>query len=1345
MNNALPETGSALACRWMVSGLITELAAFTRFDELAHHMCEQMHELTGASGVVFYHHSDKDSTCRPVSIYPQENAALFDQDRLSGLCLVCRPDPVPFLVEQLKGEDALYEPLMSGGFRSLLRIPIRCADQLSGQFILLDVEDEKLAAEIESALHLLEPTIGLALQHCAARREIKQQKSMLDELVELRTAELQRVNDELADSRLAALNMMEDAILSGEKMAFQNNLFNSFMDSLPSLVLFKDTEGRLLTVNKAFAEWKKDEPENLHGKTAYDFLTQDEAEQVEKDDHYVMETGKTLQKEQFIGGRWWMLIKVPRYDEAGAVAGSYEVIWDITDRKEAEKQLELSRFALDHSSLAIFLADEHGCFHYTNKRASDLLGYSSEEFKAMSVMDVESEQCRSSEGWKASWNYVKEHQRAQFEGVHRRKNGESYPVEVAANYLTWDGGEYMIGFTSDITERKAAREQLEVSEARFRSYIEHAPHAIFITDEVGNYLDVNEAAATMTGYSKDELRGMHVLDLYEDAQVRNRAEEVFHKMLDTGEVQVELPFLAKSGEKRWWSISTAPLPNHHIIGFAQDITQRIEMTAALKKSREQYSTLLSNLPGMAYLCDCDKNWTMRFISSGCLEITGYAPQAIIGSRLVSFAELMHPDDRTRVFEAVQMSLRKKTHFEQEYRIRTQTGQVKWVSERGIGREDSAGNTVIEGFISDITERKQAEEQLRAVSEEQNLILSNSTLGIALVRNRVFEWVNPRLSEILGIPLEDIQNHSTRLFYQSDEDYKKTGMTAYEVLSKNELFDRTVRFNQVQGHSFWGRLTGKALDAGNPDAGSIWMLEDITERRESEKELLRLSTAIEQSPDAIVITDVEGIIQYVNPAFESNTGYVRSEVVGTNPRILKSGEHRDRTYETLWKTVSSGRKWDGRLINRKKDGSLITAEVSIAPVKDDTGRIINYVAIQRDITADLAREEELRQSQKMEAIGLLAGGVAHDFNNILQAIQGFCELLLYDLDPGSQQYQNALEIKQSAGKAVGLTKQLLAFGRKQPLETRLLDVQAVLQENEGLLQILLGEHYALQMDCKPGVSRIRMDAGQLIQVIMNLAVNARDAMPEGGCFSVTAEEVVLKQQETGMPGSRPGRFARLSFSDTGSGIDPGILPRLFEPFFTTKDVGKGTGLGLSVVYGIMQQNNGWVNVTSEKGHGTTFTLYFPSAESCASDAPNGAELRESEFIRILVVEDDLLLQPLFREILEAAEFSVYMAGSVEEALTTFRSLEKRIDLLLTDMQLPDGYGIDLADRLRKDLPHLPVLLCSGYPEEEQRWEKLEQSSYIFLHKPFTAVGLMNSIQKALIKIEQEKRDGENYRY
>ncbi|QBG48772.1 PAS domain S-box protein [Verrucomicrobia bacterium S94] len=1345
MVDVLQKTGSALACRWMRSALITELPEFSRLEELASHMCEHLYALTGTTAVAFYLHSNNDSDCRPVSVYPPQSSSQVELDRLSGLCPVCRPAPLPFLVKDLAPEDPLYDPLKKGGIENLLRVPVHSAHMLAGQFVLFNVQDKNCAVAFEAALNQLEPTIGLALQYCAARREIKQQKSMLEELVELRTAELQRVNAELADSRLAALNMMEDAILSGEKMAYQNNLFNSFMDSLPSLVLFKDTEGRLLTVNKAFAEWKKEDPENLLGKTVYDFLPQDEAEQIEKDDRYVMETGETLQKEQFIGRRWWMVIKVPRYNEAGAVVGSYEVIWDITDRKEAEKQLELSRFAMDHSSLAIFLADENGRFHYTNKRATELLGYSPEEFLNMSVADIERENVSSSGGWEAIWNSVKQKSRSNFEALHRAKNGTVIPVEVAANYLTWGDREYVIGFTADITERKAAREQLEASEAQFRSYIEHAPHGIFISDETGNYLDVNGAAATMTGYPVEELRQMHLLDFYEDVKVRTKAEKSFRSVLEGENVQVELPFRTKSGDERWWSISTAPLPNHRFIGFAEDITSRVRITAALKASREQYSTLLSNLPGMAYLCSDDESWTMRFISSGCLDITGYAPQAIIGNRLVSFADLMHPEDRERVNEAVKTSLRIQAHFEQEYRIHTRTGEEKWVWERGIGRKDSEGNTVIEGFISDITERKKAEEQLRKVSEEQNMILSNSTLGIALVRNRMFEWVNPRMSEILGIPIEEIQDHSTRLLYMSDEDYSRKSAEAYETLSRNKLYDRTVQFKHAKGHSFWGRLTGKALNPENPDDGSIWMLEDITVRRESEEELLRLSTALEQTPDSIVITDIDGTIQYVNPAFEISTGYTRNEVIGTNPRLLKSGEHRDRIYETLWKTVAGGRIWEGRLINRRKDGSLITEEVSIAPVKDDTGQIINYVAIQRDITADLAREEELRQSQKMEAIGLLAGGVAHDFNNILQAIQGFCELLLYDLAPESQQYQNALEIKQSAAKAVGLTRQLLAFGRKQPLDARLLDVQTVLQENEALLHILLGEHYALQMDCKPALPRIRMDAGQLTQIIMNLAVNARDAMPEGGLFSVSAEQIVLEQQETGMPGSRPGSFIRLSFSDTGSGIEPRILSRLFEPFFTTKDVGKGTGLGLSVVYGIMQQNNGWVNVSSEKGSGTTFSLYFPVAETHGGDDPDRAGSQESDFLRILVVEDDPQLQPLFKEVLEAAEFSVYIAGSIKEAMRWLQRLENRIDLLLTDMQLSDGYGIDLADRLRKDYPHLPVLLCSGYPEQEQRWENLEQSSYVFLHKPFTAVGLMNSIQKAVIKIEQENRDGDHYRY
>jgi PAS domain S-box-containing protein len=506
--------------------------------------------------------------------------------------------------------------------------------------------------------------------------------------------------------------------------------------------------------------------------------------------------------------------------------------------------------------------------------------------------------------------------------------------------------------------------------------------------------------------------------------------------------------------------------------------------------------------------------------------------------------------------------------------------------------------------------------------------------------------------------------------------------------------------------------------------------DITERSEYEEKLKRLSTAVEQSAEAIMITDIEGTIEYVNPAFEAVSGYSQQEATGKTPRIIYGGKQDDAFYKRLWETITSGCVWNGRFVNKRKDGHLFTEEASIAPVKDAQGAITNYVAVKRDISDELIREEEFRQSQKMEAIGLLAGGVAHDFNNILQGILGFGELLSDDLAEGSKERQYAVAITNAALKASELTRQLLVFGRKHEVQSKLCSLNDSVRDAMALIGILLGEQYQVELELEERLPEIDGNTGQLAQIIMNIAVNARDAMPSGGKISITTQKVTLSARDVGvMPDARPGSFACLSISDSGCGIDQDSLPHLFEPFFTTKEVGKGTGLGLSVVYGIMKQSHGWVSVCSEKGHGSEFKLYFPLPDTHHDEQGSVAPER-NRAIDILLAESDPAVRSLIDDILKTTRCNVVSVGSVTEAVECFGKDPVRYSLLLSDMNLPDGSGIDLADRLRDTHGKLPVLLCGGHTGHMEQWKQLKSRDYHFVSKPFTVMGLVRSIQDLL---------------
>jgi two-component system cell cycle sensor histidine kinase/response regulator CckA len=375
---------------------------------------------------------------------------------------------------------------------------------------------------------------------------------------------------------------------------------------------------------------------------------------------------------------------------------------------------------------------------------------------------------------------------------------------------------------------------------------------------------------------------------------------------------------------------------------------------------------------------------------------------------------------------------------------------------------------------------------------------------------------------------------------------------------------------------------------------------------------------------------------------------------------------------------------------------------------------------------------LRQAQKMEAVGELAGGVAHDFNNILQGIIGFSELLRYSLDETSQEYENANEIHKAANRAAKLTQQLLTFSRKQAVRLEEIDLNNVVYDSEALLHVLIGEQHELVLDLPDELPPAYADQSQLTQIIVNLAVNARDAMPEGGRLSISTECILINEADaTYIAGARPGRHVCLAVTDTGSGMGAETISRIFDPFFTTKEVGAGTGLGLAVIYGIVTQNKGWINVYSENGKGSCFKIYLPVAESneenTDEETATGKQVRNA---RILLIEDDPKILNMVKKVLGEADLTIIAAGSAEEGLVLFEQYAEEFDLLMSDMELPGIRGDELAEALRKKNPELPVLLFSGYRDHVNRWKHMADKGYEFLNKPFTITILLDTVRNLL---------------
>ena len=508
--------------------------------------------------------------------------------------------------------------------------------------------------------------------------------------------------------------------------------------------------------------------------------------------------------------------------------------------------------------------------------------------------------------------------------------------------------------------------------------------------------------------------------------------------------------------------------------------------------------------------------------------------------------------------------------------------------------------------------------------------------------------------------------------------------------------------------------------------------DVTEKVKAEEDRDRLMSAIEQAAEVIVITDVHGSVRYVNPVFEKTTGYPRREVLGQNLRMLKSGEHDAAFYKKMWSVLTSGESWKGTLVNRKKNGIIYSEEATISPVRDSSGNIISYVAVKRDITREVELEDQLRQAQKMEAVGRLAGGVAHDFNNMLSIINGYAEMIMEKLDPSDSLHDDVNEIRKAGERSATLTRQLLAFAREQTVSPLVLDLNFQIQHSKKMLERLIGEDIALEMIPSPDLWMVKMDPSQVDQVLANLAVNSRDAIDGVGCITIETsnaeiDEVFCRNH----PGCVPGQFVLVTFGDTGSGMSEEIQDKIFEPFFTTQELGKGTGLGLSTVYGIIKQNKGFIYVSSEPGKGTIFELYFPRVEGepvseASSDPVSTVRGRET----ILVVEDEKQIMDLCRRVLEVNGYKIIASSDPGEAIQLCEETYGKIPLMITDVVMPTMNGRELFARIKTIRPDIKVLFMSGYTADIIANRGILAEEVHFIQKPFSPGDLVQRVRAML---------------
>ncbi len=634
---------------------------------------------------------------------------------------------------------------------------------------------------------------------------------------------------------------------------------------------------------------------------------------------------------------------------------------------------------------------------------------------------------------------------------------------------------------------------------------------------------------------------------------------------------------------------------------------------------------------------------------------------------------------------------------------------------------------------DVTERTRAEAALREAEARYSLVAENIVdviwttdldLHVTYASPSVRRFTGYTPQEMLALPLE-------RLFTPASVAIARRSLA--EALAENASRGRPggrtleVEIVRKDGATVWTEFTISFLrDRDGVARGVLGVARDISERKRHEDALketvqrLSLQSAVmEAAANAIVITDPEGTIQWVNPAFTALTGYTPAEAVGRTPRILSSGRQSPEFYAGMWRTILGGEVWTGEVVNRRKDASFYTERMTITPVREGDGRITHFVAIKEDVTARKEMGEQLRQAQRLEAVGRLAGGVAHDFNNLLQAMLGLTQLARLHGEDFTGSSERMAELEELLHRGARLTQQLLLFSRREEPKVERFELNQAIRDTAKLLRRLLPANVSLQLDLDPEPLLVSADRGQIGQVWMNLAVNAADAMPEGGRLTVRS-------------GREGAQHVWFSVTDTGHGIAEGIRDRIFEPFFTTKSARSGTGLGLAVVHGIVTQHGGRVEVSSGDGTGATFKVILPRGTSEARDAESeqvaAPALPRGTGQSVLLVEDNAPVRHTFERLLTRLGYTVTVAASAEEAEGL--ALTRSFPLLLTDMSLPGMSGADLAERLRQRQPRVRVILMSGYTEDDEIRRQAAHGSLRFLRKPVDLEALAREVHAAL---------------
>ncbi len=1100
-------------------------------------------------------------------------------------------------------------------------------------------------------------------------------------------------------------------------------------------------DGNILQVNQQWLNALGYSREEIIGTPFVDILHPEEVECFKTKFSILQQKGSVSRIESRILNNYGTAIHFAlegtiEHDAAGGFRKTHFLLFEITEYKTREsiKQSESDVWArvFDTIDEIVTIQDTKLSIVKANKAAHELLSLNAGDLVGRNCYEIfsgESQPCS-----RCPLMVTLKNGREHSSVIRNTKLGKVFHVRSSLIRASGQGEGLLVHVARDITRDLETNNILQESNERFSKAFEANPAPMVISEiESGLFINVNQRWIDIFGYSREELIGKNSKDIgiWQDPSARDRAvEKLFN---EASFHNFSITFVTKSGETRsaLWSAEKININGQELmLSLINDVTEQKLAEQKLRESEEKFFLAFNASPDAININRLEDGLFIE-ANSGFTELTGFTKDDIRGKTSLDINIWHDPQDRTRLVQ----SLNEKGYCENlEAKFRRKDGRsiTALMSARVISLENAPH---IISITRDISKLRDAEQQVIEQKILFETMFNAIDDGIIIAdTDRKILFANKGMEKTFGYLPEKLRGKTTEFLYATSDDYQITGKTAFgkDAVQREKLF--VTMYKHRSGREFPGETFGvKLYDQNNKWIGNLGIMRDISLRLETEAERDRLIAAIEQTRDAIVITDKEANINYVNPAFEHITGYSYEEVLNKNPRILKSGEHDKYFYRDLWQKLNSGQTFQGRMVNKRKDGKMFTEETTISPIFDREGQVTNFIAVKRNITEQVLLELQLQQAQKMEAVGRLTGGVAHDFNNILGVIIGYAEMVLEEVDSTDNLHDPLEKILDAAEHSADIVRQLLAFSRKQTISPKIIDLNKAVLGMLKMLHRLIGEDIELSWIPDPEELLIKMDPVQIDQILANLCVNAKDAISGAGKIVIETTRATFDEDYCLQHiGFHPGEFVQLSVSDNGCGIDKKTQNHIFEPFFTTKELGRGTGLGLSTVYGIVKQNKGFINVYSELNRGTTFVVYFPSSDTENRESAKiaAAKNREIRGETILLVEDELSLLAMTQKMLERMGYTILAANRPSEAIKIAEEYSGDIDLVFTDVVMPEMTGKEMAERIKPLYPNVRVLFSSGYTANVIAHNGILEEGIQFIQKPYSKDALANKLRSIL---------------